>query len=150
MSKVRSYTLSFGALVLTATTALAQDPRPAISEMDLVPEDGYLIDAQCSAVFRLMSDIGQQRGSELAPTYDRAASIMAEIATKKHATDFNMGEDMALQLVQSKAVLEHESYVLGLQSQDTDFAAAELGRFGKDVQFCNQRLRTYDAFSQKE
>ena len=123
---------------------MAQTVKAPIALQDFPGEDVFLIDAFCSAAFRLMADFGAQRGSDLAEVYAGAAGFMAGNAVSQHQEGFGTQPETAKEIVRARIVMEHSAYLDGIQTADPDTAAAELQRFTQDVTFCNRRLRAYE------
>ena len=133
------------ALALVCTSATAEDMRPTLNETDIHPEDAFLIDAQCTAVFQIMVDLGTQRGSETVTACETGANFMAAQAINQHKLAFETSQDKSSPVIEDLVVSEHSAYLEGMQSQDQSIAQHETNRFVKDVEFCNLRLRAYDA-----
>lgn len=120
-----------------------------LATRDFVEENVFLIDASCSAVFRLMADFGQQRGSKLVDAYVGAAGFMAGIAVAQHQEQFGTNDENAGALIQELIVEEHAKYLDGIQNTDKSLAENELQRFAQDVRFCNARMLAYEAKRQE-
>ena len=133
---VRSAFLIFA---FCAATAHA-DLRRSINDRDIHPEDAFLIDAQCSAVFQILVDIGNQRGAEAVTEWTKRASFMAAQAINGHGIQFQSTLDIATPLIEDTVVREHAAYTNGLQSTDPATAEHEAARFLNDVKFCNLRM----------
>lgn len=115
-----------------------------LSDKTFIEEDQHLIDTHCSAVFRLMADIGAQRASQLTDVYSNASEFMAVTAVAKYSEQFGTPQETSESLVKARILQEHEKYVAGIESTDQTIATRELGRFVKDVQFCNHRIQVYE------
>lgn len=136
--------LAFMVMLCLPLTAAAQQFRLPIAEQNIGESDFFLIDAQCSAVFRLMGDIGTQRGSELAEVYLGAAGFMAGNAVSQHQEIFGTQPEQAKAVVQARIVQDHSKYIAGIQATEASTQAAEVTRFSQDVIFCNARLGAYE------
>lgn len=129
----------FAIACLLPNLGLAQNTMVPLEDEEFQTQEAYIMDARCSAALRLMSDLGKQRGSELAPIYESASEFMAGQSTTQHTKNFGTSNEDALPIVQSVVLNSHAAYLTGLE----DGTGVET--FGRDVVFCNHRFKAYVA-----